>query len=152
MISPATASSLRDRIDRETSGLNPAIAGISYLAVDWHGDLIFSHASGSIGLDIPGRPLTIDNTLLWLASCTKLITGIACMQLVEQGRLALDDVEQVENLAPELRDVKVLVEKEGTNEEFELVEKDRSITLRMLLTHTCKFCHSFNFEKESHLG
>jgi hypothetical protein len=40
-----------------------------------------------------------------------------------------------------LRDVKVLVEKEGSNEEFELVEKDRSITLRMLLTHTCKFCH-----------
>lgn len=29
-----------------------------------------------------------------------MITGIACMQLVEQGILALDDVELVERLRP----------------------------------------------------
>lgn len=56
------------------------------------------------------------------------------MQLVEQGSLSLDDVQQVEKIAPELRDVKVL---EGDLKSgFRLVEKQRGITLRMLLNHT----------------
>lgn len=55
------------------------------------------------------------------------------MQLVEQGKLELDNSDQVEKIAPELKDVKVL-EKGGT-----LVEKRRGITLRMLLTHTGEF-------------
>jgi len=66
-----------------------------------------------------------------------MIAGIACMQLVEKGLLALDDASSVEQLCPELRDVKVLTS------EGKLVEKNRGITLRMLLTHTGKFikCH-----------
>lgn len=37
-----------------------------------------------------------------------MITGIACSHLVEQGKLLLDDAESVEQISPELRDVKVL--------------------------------------------
>lgn len=56
------------------------------------------------------------------------------MQLVEQGKLFLDDVQQIETIAPELRDVKVL---EGDMKSgFRLVGKERGITLRMLLNHT----------------
>lgn len=68
----------------------------------------------------------------WLASCTKLVTGIACMQLVEQGNLKLDDSDQVEKICPELAAVKVL------HEDGSLVDKKSRITLRMLLTHTGK--------------
>lgn len=56
------------------------------------------------------------------------------MQLVEQGKLRLDDADQVEAICPELRDVKVLTRNEDGK--FELVKKVRRITLRMLLTHT----------------
>lgn len=73
--------------------------------------------------------MTLDS-IFWIASCTKMITGIACMQLVEQGVLNLDDSDQVEKICPELKDVKVLQD-DGT-----LVEKRRGITLRMLLNHT----------------
>lgn len=66
----------------------------------------------------------------WMASFTKLVTAIACMQLVEHGKLALDDADQVETLCPELRDIKYLAD-DGT-----LKEKAGRITLRMLLTHT----------------
>lgn len=68
--------------------------------------------------------------IYWLASCTKLVTGIACMQLVEEGNLRLDDSFQVEEICPELAIVKVL------QDDGPLVDKERSITLRMLLTHT----------------
>ncbi|KAG9384028.1 Beta-lactamase family protein [Pyrenophora tritici-repentis] len=66
-----------------------------------------------------------------------MIAGLACMQLVEQGKLHLDDGDETERLVPELKDVKVL-QKDGS-----LVEKNKKITLRMLLTHTAGFGYSF---------
>lgn len=66
----------------------------------------------------------------WLASCTKLVTAIACLQLVEKHILGLDDADCVSRHCPELEEVKVL-EPSG-----QLVDKMRRITLRMLLTHT----------------
>ncbi|KAL2837306.1 beta-lactamase/transpeptidase-like protein [Aspergillus pseudoustus] len=73
----------------------------------------------------------------WLASCTKLVTAIACMQLIEQGKLSLDDSEIVEKICPELAAVQVL------QDDGSLVDKKRPITLRMLLTHTAGFGYSF---------
>ena len=70
------------------------------------------------------------DVVLWLASCTKLVTSIACMQLVEQGKLGLDDADHVEELCPELKGIGV-IENDGS-----LVNNKRRITLRMLLTHT----------------
>ena len=74
--------------------------------------------------------MTLDS-IFWIASCTKMICGLACMQLVEQGKLALDDGDLIEKLCPELKVVQVLQD-DGT-----LVPKKNQITLRMLLTHTC---------------
>ena len=48
-----------------------------------------------------GRPLTPD-ALFRIASMTKPITSVALMQLVEQGRLGLDD--PAEKYLPELKD------------------------------------------------
>ena len=88
---------LKSQIDALTS--DPAGApGIVYAAVNKSGDVIFEHASGKIGHGQQG-PMTMDS-VFWIASCTKMITGIACMQLVEQGKIELDDVEAVEKLAP----------------------------------------------------
>ncbi|KAL5365933.1 beta-lactamase/transpeptidase-like protein [Aspergillus floccosus] len=83
------------------------------------------------------RPGVYHDKVHWLASRTKLVTGIACMQLVEQARLRLDDSDQVEQLCPELAAVKVL------QEDSSLVDKRSRITLRMLLTHTAGFGYSF---------
>lgn len=80
--------------------------------------------------------VTLEN-VFWIASCTKMIAGLACMQLVEQGKLHLDDGDETERLVPELKDLKVL-QKDGS-----LVEKERKITLRMLLSHTGTCKHGF---------
>lgn len=132
ILSGETEKSLREYIDRKTSGSSPEIPGLLYQAVDAKGKILFKHASGRRGL-ASSHPMTFD-TIFYLASFTKLITSIACMQLVEQGILRLDDSSQVSELAPELKDVKVLERTAGGD--FQLVSKDRDITLRMLMTHT----------------
>ena len=145
-ISSEAANGMKQRIDQVTAD-EGGIPGVVYCAVNKNGDVIFEHASGKKGFGL-SDPMDMD-TVFWIASCTKMITGIACMQLVEQGKLALDDVELVEKLAPvrsgsydfflptlnislqELKAVKVL-------QDGKLVDKQRGITLRMLLAHTGK--------------
>lgn len=112
--------------------------GIVYCAVNKKGDLVFEHASGKVGKGLD-KDMSSDS-VFWIASCTKMITGIACMQLVEQGKLSLDDVDQVEKIAPELKAVQVI-------ENGKLVPKKRGITLRMLLSHTAGFGYSFFDER-----
>ncbi|PYH85844.1 beta-lactamase family protein [Aspergillus uvarum CBS 121591] len=99
-----------------------------YAAVDRTGAIIFSHASGKTGLG-QEDPMTLD-TVFYMTFCTKLLTSIACMQLVEQGKLALDDSDQLQSLASELRDV-------------QMVAKERRLTLRMLLNHPSGFGYAF---------
>ena len=96
-IEASAIKSLKAEVDKVTSNPDGA-GGIVYCAVNKNGDLIFEHASGKLGKGRP-EPMTSDS-VFWIASCTKMIVGIACMQLVEQGKLALDDVELVERIAP----------------------------------------------------
>lgn len=96
-IAASAVPQLKSQIDALTS--DPAGApGVVFAAVNKSGDLIFEHASGKVGAGRP-EPMTMEN-VFWIASCTKMITGIACMQLVEQGKLALDDSDLVEKIAP----------------------------------------------------
>ncbi|KAI0851311.1 beta-lactamase family protein [Daldinia vernicosa] len=111
------------------------VPGTVAVVVDRNGNELFAHAAGKRGI-ISNEAMTLDN-VFYLASCTKVITGLACMQLVEKGELKLDDAAQVEELCPELKDIKVLKD-DGTFE-----DKKRGITLKMLLTHTSGFTYSF---------
>lgn len=56
------------------------------------------------------------------------------MQLVDQGLVSLDSVEDMERILPELEKIQVLVDEK--NGEFHMEKPHRKITLRMLLTHT----------------
>ncbi|OQV07654.1 hypothetical protein CLAIMM_12057 [Cladophialophora immunda] len=131
-IASEAAEKLKATIDAITSDPQGP-PGVVCAAVNRNGQRIFEHASGKMGAGID-KPMTADN-VFWIASCTKVITGIACMQLVEQGKLSLDDSDQVK-LAPELKAVQVL-------DNGRLVPKKKSITLRMLLTHTAGFGYTF---------
>lgn len=115
------------------------IPGATVVVVGKDGKELFAHSSGKQGIR-SDSPMTLDN-IFWIASSTKMLTGLACMQLVEQGLLRLDDGEQAESLCPELKDLKVL-RPDGTME-----EKRKQITLRMLLTHTAGFGYSFFNER-----
>ncbi|KAI1610496.1 beta-lactamase family protein [Exophiala viscosa] len=137
-LNEAVASNLRATIDCEVqSGVVPPF---EYFAADRDGDIIFSHISGTRGLG-SSEPLALD-TIFWMASLTKLITTIACMQLVEQGYITLDDPEQVALVAPELSKFQVLHRCDGGG--FQLEDQRKPITLRMLLNHTAGFGYAFD--------
>jgi CubicO group peptidase (beta-lactamase class C family) len=122
---------LQKTVDSACADPKSDIPGTSIVVVGKDGKELFAHAAGKRGVN-SSEDMTLDN-VFWIASCTKMIAGIAVMQLVEQGKLHLDDGEELEKLIPELKDTKVL-QRDG-----KLVEKKTKITLRMLLAHTGMF-------------
>ena len=131
-LSESAAADIRKTIDGVTAD-KKGIPGCVAVVVGKDGKTIFSHASGNKGSETQD-PMTLD-TVFWIASCTKMIGGIAVMQLVEQGKLALDDADLVEKICPELKDVKILQDVDAKGKPT-FVEKKNRITLKMLLTHT----------------
>ena len=63
------------------------VPGVVALAADDKG-VIYEGAFGKRDL-VTGPPMTLD-TMFWIASMTKAVTSVAAMQLVEQGKLQLD--------------------------------------------------------------
>ncbi|CAN8105690.1 unnamed protein product [Discula destructiva] len=134
-----TVKTLRATVDAACSNQQTGLPGATVVVVGKDGKELFAHAAGRKGVASPDA-MTLDSTF-WIASCTKAVTGIACMQLVEKGVLRLDDDEQIEGLCPELKTLKVL------KEDRTLEDKKKAITLRMLLTHTAGFGYSFFSER-----
>ncbi|KAF2460505.1 beta-lactamase/transpeptidase-like protein [Lineolata rhizophorae] len=137
-LSAAGVSAINAALQSAVSGPQ-GVPGAVVCVVNRDGTLLFSGAAGARDVET-GAPMTPD-TALWIASCTKLITSVAAMQMVERGKLRLDDADQAEEVCPELRDVKLL--KEGEGGELVLVEKTNRITLRKLLNHTAGFGYTF---------
>ncbi|TPX19810.1 hypothetical protein DIZ76_017602 [Coccidioides immitis] len=138
-LSPEGKTAIRSAIDEACKDQIQGLPNVSFVVVNKDGQEIFTHSAGTRGAG-QNEPVTPDS-VYWIASFTKMITGVACMQLVEQGKLALDDAELVEKVCPELKDVQVL-QKDGT-----LVPKTKGITLRMLLSHTAGFGYTFFQER-----
>src|SRR2546427_1905578 len=98
--------------------------------------LLYEGAFGVRALD-QGTPMTLD-TVFRIASMTKAITSVAAMQLVEQGKLKLE--EPVPNIDPALGSPQVLEGFDAAGAP-KLRPAKRPITLRHLLTHTAGFSY-----------
>ncbi|KAA6409259.1 MAG: hypothetical protein FRX48_06812 [Lasallia pustulata] len=139
-LSESGANGIRQTMDGVTADRNK-IPGCVAVVVGKDGKTLFSHASGTRGADTK-EPMSMD-TIFWIASCTKMICGIACMQLCEEGKITgLDDADLVEKVCPELKSMKIL-KSVDENGKPEYVEKKNRITIRQLLTHTAGFGYTF---------
>lgn len=78
------------------------------------------------------------DSVFWIASMTKAITSAAAMQLVEQGKLSLD--EPIGKVLPDLAKPQVLEGFDSTGAP-KLRPATKPITLRHLMTHTAGFCY-----------
>ena len=112
-----------------------AVPGVVAAVTDRDGLLY----EGGFGERVLGSGTAMSSdTIVWIASMTKAVTGAAAMQLVEQGKLDLN--APAKSVVPHLGEVQVL-------EGFDDADKPRTrapksdITLRHLLTHTAGFSY-----------
>jgi len=111
------------------------VPGVVAVAAD-EGGLVYQGAFGRRSL-AADQPMTVD-TVFRIASMTKAITGAAVMQLVEQGKIGLDQPAQ--EILPFLADTKVLDGFDAAGKPI-LRAPRGTITLRRLLTHTAGFVY-----------
>ncbi|WP_416899808.1 MAG: serine hydrolase domain-containing protein [Minwuia sp.] len=113
------------------------IPGVVAIATGADG-AFYSGAFGVRSLD-SGAAMTTD-TVVWIASLTKAVTGACAMKLVESGRLDLD--APAGDLIPWLGEAPVL-DGFGADGQPRLRKARTVMTLRHLLTHTAGFGYDF---------
>jgi len=124
----------------------PGVPGVVAVATDRNANIY----EGAFGVRQAGAnvPMTVDSVFA-IFSTTKAITGTACLQLVEDGKLNLD--APAKTYAPEIGKLQVL-------DGFDVAGKPRlraptrDITTRMLLTHTAGFGYDFFNESYNRLA
>ncbi len=100
--------------------------------------------AGAFGTrDSSGVPVKAD-CIFAIASMTKAITTVAALQLVEQGKVKLE--EPVAKYLPKLEKLEVLERFDETGKPV-LRPAKTPVTLKHLLTHTCGFCYDTWDEK-----
>lgn len=125
---------------------SPRVPGVVAMITDRKAN-IYEGAAGkrALGQD---ADMTTDSVFA-IFSTTKAITGAACLQLVEEGKLDLD--APAKTYAPEIGKLQVL---EGFDADGapKLRAPKRHITTRMLLLHTAGFGYDFFNEKYNRLA
>ncbi|BEI80844.1 hypothetical protein CcaverHIS002_0200040 [Cutaneotrichosporon cavernicola] len=101
---------------------------------DANAPLIYWGTAGDRHFGDPSKGQINEDTVLQLMSMTKLVVTVAALQLVEQGKLSLDDPTLIEKTIPELCDMEILTE--VTDGKPVTKKRTRPVTLRHLLTHT----------------
>jgi CubicO group peptidase (beta-lactamase class C family) len=86
------------------------------------------------------RPMSRD-AIFRIASMTKPVTSVAAMQLVETGRIGLDD--PVAAYLPELKDLMVFESFDAATGGYTVRRAARPVTVRHLFTHTSGLGYTF---------
>ncbi|KAF2737386.1 beta-lactamase/transpeptidase-like protein, partial [Polyplosphaeria fusca] len=100
----------------------------------------YLHAFGTVQL-VPASIPVSPKTVMWLASCSKLVTSVAVLQCLERGLFALDSTTDVERLLPEWGNRQIITGFE--NGQAQLRPAEEKFTLRRLLTHSSGMCYDF---------
>ncbi len=93
------------------------------------GQVVHFEAQGV--MDTESKAPMRTDSIFQMASCTKPVTGVAVLMMIEEGKVALTD--PVSKYVPEFKGAKVAIEENG---ETRLVAADREVTIRDLMTHT----------------
>ena len=139
----AKSSNQIDQVLREPVDEKKVPGIVAMVAVADH--VIYQGASGKRDT-IKNIPMTVDS-IFRIASMTKPITSVGVMQLVESGRVKLD--ESAATYLPELSQVQVLEEFDATTGKAKLRSPSALPTVRQLLSHTSGFAYEF-FDAKLH--
>jgi len=114
------------------------VAGVVVMAADRKG-IIYQGAFGVADI-AEARPLQLDS-MFRIASMTKAITSTAALQLVEQGRFAIED--PVEKYLPQFAKLSVFDSFDGATGNYKLRPATKAVTISHLLTHTSGLGYPF---------
>jgi methyl acetate hydrolase len=128
----ALDTSLRSAVERKD------VPGVVVLVTDRKG-VLYENAFGVADV-ATGRQLKTD-ALFRIASMTKPITTTALMQLVEQGKIGLDD--PAEKYLPELKNPKVVESFDAKTGDYKLRPAASAPLVRHFLTHTSGLAYPF---------
>lgn len=103
-----------------------------------HGKIVYLESMG--WNDIEAENVMQDNSLFQIRSMSKPITAVAAMQLVEQGRLNLDD--PVSKYIPSFAEMPVFLDPEAADF-TQTRPSDREMTIEDLLLNTAGLSHRF---------
>lgn len=126
----------------ETATKEGQLPGIAAIVLDSSGNALYRKAFGVNNVSAADSKAytTSTPTLIW--SCTKLVASIAALQLIEQGKLSVDD--PVEKYVPEINNIKVL-DPSSKDENGNLGTRAMKTkpTVLHLITHTAGFTYDF---------
>ncbi|BAT61465.1 esterase EstB [Variibacter gotjawalensis] len=128
----AIDASMRSAIERKD------VPGVVVLLTD-RKSVLYQGAFGVADV-ATGRPLAAD-ALFRIASMTKPVTSLALMQLIEQGRVGLD--EPAQKYLPELADLKVFESFDPATGAYKVRPASKPATVRHFLTHTSGLAYPF---------
>jgi CubicO group peptidase (beta-lactamase class C family) len=128
----AIDESLRDAV------ASKVVTGVVGMAADRNG-VIYQGAFGVADI-AEARPLKVDS-MFRIASMTKAVTSTAALQLVEQGKFAIED--PVEKYLPQFAKLPVFESFDVATRDYKLRPATRSVTVRHLLTHTSGLGYPF---------
>ena len=129
---PSIDAALRGALERSD------VPGVVALVTD-RDHVVYRGAFGAMDVDSQ-RPMAVDS-MFRIASMTKAVTSTALMQLVEQGRVGLED--PVSKYLPELAKVPVFESFDARTGEYKLRPAAKPITVRHVLTHTSGLGYPF---------
>jgi len=135
--SARTATSAIDKVLADAVARGD-VPGVVAMAADRRG-IVYQGAFG-VADAASKRPMTVD-TVFRIASMTKPVTSLAAMQLVEQGRLSLDD--PAEKHLPQLAQLKVFESFDAKTGAYTVRPAARAPTVRQMLTHTAGLGYNF---------
>ena len=142
---PAGAHFNREKLARVGDYLRDQVAQGkipgAVLLIQQHGKPVYHELIG-VRDTATKEPMT-DDTIFRLFSLTKPITSVVAMQLIDEGKFALND--PVAKYIPSFADVKVGVEKknEDGSKTLDLVPPNRPITIFDLITQTSGIAYGF---------
>jgi CubicO group peptidase (beta-lactamase class C family) len=142
---PPHAELSREKLSAIDDFLNGEIASGripgAIVLIQHHGRPVYFKCFGKRDVE-KGTPMTAD-TIFPIHSVTKTITSVAVMMLVDQGKIALDDL--VSKYIPSFAGMKVGVERKDNSGRpvLDLVPLRRPINIEDLLLHTSGITYGF---------
>lgn len=144
---PAAAGFSAERLDTLHRNLRATVDAGNYsgyvLVLARDGEILDFRAHGH--RDIEARAPMQKDSIVKIFSMSKIVTSVAVLLLMEEGRLKLGD--PAEDYLPALKNRKVFVG--GTADAPQLVDASRPFTIRDLLTHTAGYYYDESWSADA---